>query len=195
MDDSSRRLTPELLLSAYRRGYFPMADGRTGPIAWYSPDPRAIIPLDSFHVPRSLRRMVTRGDFEIRTDTAFRDVIVACGEREETWISPEIVEAYVALSLLGYGHSVEAWKQGELAGGLYGIAIGGAFFGESMFSRVSGASKVALVHLVRHLVARGFLLLDSQFTNPHLVQFGVREITRKDYLRVLELALGEETSF
>jgi leucyl/phenylalanyl-tRNA---protein transferase len=195
MDNSSRRLTPELLLSAYRRGYFPMADGRTGPIAWYSPDPRAIIPLDSFHVPRSLRRMVTRGNYEIRTDTSFRDVIVACGEREETWISPEIVEAYVALSLLGYGHSVEVWQQGALAGGLYGIAIGGAFFGESMFSRVSGASKVALVHLVRHLVSRGFLLLDSQFTNPHLVQFGVREITRRDYLRVLELALGEETSF
>jgi leucyl/phenylalanyl-tRNA--protein transferase len=195
MDDSSRTLTTELLLRAYRRGLFPMADGRTGPIAWYSPDPRAIFPLDSFHVPRSVRRMVARGDFEIRTDTAFRDVIVACGEREETWISAEIVEAYVALSALGYGHSVEAWKQGVLAGGLYGIAIGGAFFGESMFSRVSGASKVALVHLVRHLVSRGFLLLDSQFTNPHLVQFGVREITREDYLRVLERALGEKTRF
>jgi leucyl/phenylalanyl-tRNA---protein transferase len=195
MDGSSRTLTPELLLNAYRRGFFPMADGRTGPIAWYSPDPRAIIPLDSFHVPRSLRRMVARGDFEIRTDTVFRDVIVACGEREETWISPEIVEAYVALSVLGYGHSVEAWKQGVLAGGLYGIAIGGAFFGESMFSRVSGASKVALVHLVRHLVSRGFLLLDSQFTNPHLVQFGVREITQEVYLRVLGRALREDARF
>ena len=188
-------LTPELLLAAYREGYFPMAESRSGPIGWFSPDPRAIIPLDAFHVPRSLRRLVARGEFVIRMDSVFREVIAACAERTDTWISQEIVEAYAALHDLGYAHSVEAWKNETLAGGLYGVSIGGAFFGESMFTRASGASKVALVHLVRHLVSRGYLLLDAQFTNPHLVQFGVREITRKAYLLMLRRAVQSEVTF
>lgn len=188
-------LTAHRLLAAYRAGYFPMAESRTGPISWHSPDPRATIPLESFHIARSLRRTVRRGDFEIRVDTAFSDVIVACADREDTWISGEIVRAYEELHRLGHGHSVESWSNGVLVGGLYGIAIGGAFFGESMFSRKADASKVALVHLVRRLRERAFVLLDAQYTNPYLEQFGVREITRAEYLLQLQRAIMLDVRF
>ena len=190
----------DLLLAAYMSGWFPMADDR-GELSWYSPDPRGIIPLDRFHVPARLARVVRRGVFEIRVDTAFEAVVRACAEAERepedtgTWISEEIVESYCALHDLGHAHSVEAWQDGRLAGGLYGVALGGAFFGESMFHRVTDASKVALAALVERLRARGFALLDTQWVTPHLLQFGATEIARDQYLRLLDASLRREVSF
>jgi leucyl/phenylalanyl-tRNA--protein transferase len=191
----SDTLDPSFLLTAYCEGYFPMAESRNGKILWYSPDPRAIIPLDSFHASRSLRQKVRKQDFTVRHDTAFRAVIALCAEREDTWISGEIVSAYTALHDMGFAHSVETWEGTSLAGGLYGVAIGGAFFGESMFSRRRDASKVALVSLVQRLIERRFLLLDTQFMNEHLRQFGTKEIPRSEYLRLLAAALEVRTSF
>jgi leucyl/phenylalanyl-tRNA--protein transferase len=188
-------LTTQLLIEAYSNGYFPMADSRSGPLWWYSPDPRAVIPLEDFKISRSLRQRVRKGTFEIRIDTSFEAVIRACAEREETWISDEIIRAYVQLHRDGYAHSVESWRSGGLAGGLYGVSIHGAFFGESMFARESDASKVALVALVEHLKKRNFGLLDSQFINDHMRQFGTREIPRTEYLRRLRHALKAETNF
>ncbi len=191
---STIRLTPELLLAAYRQGIFPMADEH-GEIGWYEPIRRAIIPLDErFHVPRRLARTVRSGFFTVTYDTAFEQVITACAEpapgRESTWISPEIIRAYSELHRLGYAHSVECWRDGQLAGGLYGVAVGGLFAGESMFHRVRDASKVALVHLVERLRRGGFVLLDSQFiVGPHLLQFGTIEISRAEYHRLLRAAL------
>ncbi len=188
------RLTPELLLAAYRQGIFPMA-GENGEIGWYEPVRRAIIPLDDrFHVPRRLARTVRSGFFTVTFDTAFDAVITACAEpapgRETTWISPEIIRAYSELHRLGYAHSVECWRDGQLAGGLYGVAIGGLFAGESMFHRVRDASKVALVHLVERLRRGGFTLLDSQFVvGTHMLQFGTIEISRIEYHRLLRAAL------
>lgn len=181
-------LTPELIVHAYRRGLFPMADA-TGEIGWYSPDPRAVFPLDAFKIPKSLAKTVRAGKFEIRIDGDFEAVMRACGEREETWISEEIVRAYTALHRLGLAHSVEAWQGGALVGGLYGVALGGAFMGESMFSRATDASKVCLVHLVERLKGRGYTLLDSQFPTEHLMRFGQALIPRREYLRQLEAAL------
>jgi leucyl/phenylalanyl-tRNA--protein transferase len=172
-----------------------MAEERDGPIGWYSPDPRAIIPLDRFRISRSLRRVLRRGTFSIRVDTAFEDVIRACADREETWISEEIIGAYVQLFDQGFGHSVESWKDGALAGGLYGVAIGGAFFGESMFSLVTDASKVALAALVEMLRKGGFSLLDTQFLTSHLQQFGTIEVGRQEYLALLEGAVREDVRF
>jgi leucyl/phenylalanyl-tRNA---protein transferase len=197
---SSRRgatpeLTTKVLVEAYSNGYFPMADSRKGPIWWYSPDPRAVIPLDGFRISRSLRQRVRKGTYEIRFDTAFEAVIRACADRKETWISDEIIRGYIGLHRDGFAHSVESWRQGSLAGGLYGVSIGGAFFGESMFSHETDASKVALVALVEHLRTRGFLLLDSQFINEHIRQFGTIEIPRVEYLRRLRVALKVETNF
>jgi leucyl/phenylalanyl-tRNA---protein transferase len=197
---SSRRgttpeLTTKVLVEAYSNGYFPMADSREGPIWWYSPDPRAVIPLDGFRISRSLRQRVRKGTYEIRFDTAFEAVIKACGNRKETWISDEIIRGYIGLHRDGFAHSVESWHQGSLAGGLYGVSIGGAFFGESMFCHQPDASKVALVALVEHLRTRGFLLLDSQFMNEHIRQFGTIEIPRGEYLRQLRVALKVETNF
>ena len=188
-------ITPELVLQAYRIGYFPMADSSAGEIAWFSPDPRAILPLDSFHTTRSLRQRMKKGPFDLRINTSFAQVIHSCADRTETWISEEIVETYVKLHQLGYAHSVEAWEKDRLAGGLYGVALGGAFFGESMFSRVADASKIALVYLVERLRERGFTLLDSQFTTGHLQQFGSLEIPREEYLNMLARALLIDTSF
>src|SRR5690606_4325884 len=181
-------LTPDLLLYGYVRGVFPMADpDQDDALYWYAPDPRGVLPLDGFLVSRNLRRPVRQGRFEVTTDRASEAVMRACAApasgRETTWISPEIVEAYTALHRLGAAHSVECWRDGALVGGLYGVAIGGAFFGESMFHRERDASKVALVHLVRHLRAGGFTLLDVQFVTPHLAQFGAVEIPRPAYLR------------
>ncbi len=178
-----------VILAAYRQGYFPMADPRTGEISWFCPDPRAIIPLDAFNTPRSLRRILRSGSFEVRIDTAFSDVIRACSNRDETWISGEIIRAYIALHKLGHAHSVETWQGRELVGGLYGVSIGGAFFGESMFSHVSEASKIALVHLVERMRSRGFRLLDTQIMNEHVRQFGAIDIPRLHYLKLLAQAV------
>ncbi|HXH05470.1 MAG TPA: leucyl/phenylalanyl-tRNA--protein transferase [Vicinamibacterales bacterium] len=184
------------LLLAYANGWFPMADDHRR-IRWYSPDPRGILPLDRFHVPRRLARTIRQGRFEIRVDTAFREVIEACARNrdEGTWISREIIETYVALHERGFAHSVEAWAEGRLAGGLYGVALLGAFFGESMFHRVRDASKVALVALVERLRERGYRLLDVQWLTGHLEQFGAIEIPRADYLRRLRDALQLECRF
>ncbi len=188
-------LTPQLLLSAYSQGYFPMAD-EFGNIYWFDPDPRAIIPLDErFHVPKRLARTVRRGIFEIRVDTAFRPVMEACAARDETWISDELIEIYTELHRMGFAHSVESWLDGELVGGLYGVALRGLFAGESMFSRARDASKVALVHLVERLRAGGFTLLDTQFITPHLARFGATEIPRGEYLLLLSDAMGTWAEF
>jgi leucyl/phenylalanyl-tRNA--protein transferase len=187
-------IAPEVLLHGYRLGIFPMAM-EDGEIEWFSPNPRAILPLDRFHIPRGLRHTLRRRPFEIRIDTAFARVIEACAARESTWISDEIVASYVRLHELGQAHSVEAWRDNELAGGLYGVAVGGAFFGESMFHRVTDASKVALCALVDRLRERSFALLDTQWQTEHLQQFGVVEIPRHQYLRLLARAVQLPCSF
>ena len=188
------------LLSCYARGVFPMADGREDErVFLIDPERRGVIPLDAFHVSRRLARTVRAEPFEIRTDTAFRSVVQACAEsgpgRAETWINHPIEDLYVRLHELGYAHSVESWRDGELVGGLYGVSLHGAFFGESMFSRRTDASKVALVHLVARLIAGGYRLLDAQFMTEHLTQFGAVEISRLDYHRRLALALSAEADF
>src|SRR5574338_173894 len=178
------------LLLAYASGWFPMADD-DGLIRWYSPDPRGIIPLERFHVSKRLARTMRSGVFEITRDRAFEDVIRGCAaDREEgTWINDEIVETYMALHGHGLAHSVEVWSGATLAGGLYGVSLRAAFFGESMFHRLTDASKVALAALVEHLRLRGFQLLDVQWTTPHLERFGAEEIPRVAYLRLLRRAL------
>ena len=187
-------LTPEALISAYMQGVFPM--DVQGQIQWFSPDPRAILELDDFRTSRTLRQLVRTGKFEIQIDTQFEAVMRACADRPDgTWISEEIITAYCELHRLGLAHSVESWRDGELAGGLYGVAIGGAFFGESMFHRRTDASKVALVALVERMRARNFTLLDIQFLTEHLERFGAVEIPRRTYLRRLREALAVETTF
>jgi leucyl/phenylalanyl-tRNA--protein transferase len=184
----------ELLLQGYRFGIFPMAM-KDGTIEWFSPDPRAILPLDKFHVPHGLQRVVRKKVFEIQVDHHFSDVIRACAKRKDTWINKEIIESYERLHDLGYAHSVEAFSDGKLVGGLYGVAIGGAFFGESMFHRKTDASKIALVALIERLRARKFTLLDTQWVTPHLVQFGAIEIPRSQYLRLLRPAVELQRKF
>jgi leucyl/phenylalanyl-tRNA--protein transferase len=193
-------LTPDMLLAAYSSGIFPMAD-EDGSIGWYEPSIRAVIPLgDGFHVPGRLARTVRSGRFTLRVDTAFDEVVRACAAaapgRETTWISGEIVRAYGELHQLGVAHSVESWREGRLVGGLYGVAIGGLFAGESMFHTERDASKVALVYLVERLRRGGFVLLDSQYiVGPHMLQFGTVEITRAEYHRRLRAALRVAASF
>ena len=187
-------IEPDLLLQGYRLGVFPMAM-EDDSIGWFSPDPRAIIPLEHFHVPHALGRVLRKQLFEIKIDTRFSEVIEACAKREDTWINPEIMESYTQLHQLGYAHSVEAWGEGKLAGGLYGIAVGGAFFGESMFHRERDASKIALVALVQRLRSRRFALLDTQWLTPHLQQFGGIEISRNHYLRLLRSAVELPRTF
>ena len=186
-DEGSIR--PAVLIAAYRSGMFPMALGPWGEIGWFSPDPRGVIPLDEFHIPHGLKRSLKKNRFEIRVNSAFAAVMDGCGNRPSTWISPEIKTSYVDLFELGYGHSVECWRDGELKGGLYGVAIGGAFFGESMFGRETDASKIALVALVDRLKENGFTLLDTQWSTMHLAQFGCCELPRHQYLRQLNEAL------
>jgi leucyl/phenylalanyl-tRNA---protein transferase len=190
----------ELLISAYSSGWFPMAIDE-GEIRWYSPDPRGIIPLDGFHVSSRLARVIRSGRFRIEIDRDFAAVIRACANADRrdddpgTWIDGEILTSYLALHQHGLAHSVEAWEGEQLAGGLYGVALGGAFFGESMFHRVTDASKVALAALVERMQARGFTLLDVQWVTPHLVQFGAIEIPRGDYLQLLQDALRVDARF
>lgn len=197
---AEHQLSVESLIWAYTHGVYPMASSRRGRIGWYSPDPRAILPLDAFHVSHSLRRRCRKGEYVITRDQAFGEVIRRCAEpREyaaETWINEAIIETYEELHAMGLAHSVEAWlpgdagdERGALVGGLYGVTLGGAYFGESMFSRATDASKVCLVHLVEHLKARGYVLLDVQTANDHTLQFGVVEIPRSEYLARLEQAL------
>jgi len=179
----------EELLGLYAAGWFPMAQP-DGSIRCYSPDPRGIIPLEDFHIPHGAKKALRDPAWELRVDTAFEPVIKACAEREETWIDESIMQSYLALHYAGWAHSIEVWREGCLAGGLYGVRIGAAFFGESMFSRVPGASKVALVRLVAMLRSGGFLLLDTQWTTPHLESFGARSIPRKSYLSLLQKAVN-----
>ena len=193
-------IPPRLLISAYSSGWFPMAVD-PGDIRWYSPDPRGVIPLDGFHVPSRLARVIRSGAFQVHLDRAFDAVIRACAESDRhdddpgTWIDREIVDSYIELHRLGFAHSVETWQKGNLVGGLYGVALGGAFFGESMFQQSTNASKVALAALVEHLRPRGFRLLDIQWVTPHLEQFGAVEIPRAVYLGQLEDALAVEAKF
>ena len=190
-------LSTEMLLTAYGHGIFPMAVNKRGDIRWFSPDPRAVIPLDErFHVPHGLKRVLKKSRFTVTVDQDFEGVIRACATMHgATWISKGIMRAYCELHHHGFAHSVEARLDGELAGGLYGVHIRGAFFGESMFHRATDASKVALVALVERLRAGGFLLLDTQWTTPHLEQFGTVEIPRADYLELLEAALQRDCAF
>lgn len=190
----ARIIEPGFLLQAYGQGLFPMGM-EDGEIGWFSPDPRGVIPLDQFHVPHGLKRFLKKSPFEVRMNTRFRDVMLGCSDRETTWIDDTVLESYCWLYQLGFAHCVETWEGNRLVGGLYGVAIGGAFFGESMFSRVSNASSAALVALVNHLRRRGFQLLDTQWTTPHLKRFGAQEISRDDYMDRLERASFLPVSF
>ena len=193
---ASIRLDPQTLLAAYGQGVFPMAD-REGEIRWYSADPRGILPLEKFHMPRSLAQVVRQGKFEVRFNQDFESTMRACMENRSdgTWINETLVRAYVQLHKIGHAHSVECYRKGELAGGLYGVSLGAAFFGESMFHRQRDASKVALVHLVGRLRERNFLLLDTQAVTPHLRRFGCVEISATEYMSRLREALGSEARF
>lgn len=187
-------VTPELVLRAYRAGLFPMAERRDADrLYWLDPDRRGIQPLDAFHIPRRLARTVLSDAFEVRCDTAFAAVLEGCAEpsedRPETWINADIERLFGALHAMGHAHSVECWQGERLVGGLYGVALGGAFFGESMFSRVRDASKVALVHLVVRLRLGGFALLDTQFVTDHLARFGAVEVPRLEYRSLLAAAV------
>ena len=194
------RLTPDLLLRAYAIGVFPMAESRDAEeVHWIEPRQRGILPLDGLHVSRKLRKRLRHGGLEITCDRAFADVIAACAEpgtdRPETWINPLIQQLYAGLFERGFAHSLECWRDGRLVGGLYGVSLGAAFFGESMFSRERDASKVALVHLVLRLIKGGYRLLDTQFETPHLAQFGVIEVSRDDYKALLSDAIARPARF
>lgn len=195
------RLTTDWLLTAYRQGIFPwpIRDGQSEILAWFSPDPRAILELEHVHVSRRLRRRLNSGQFRVSFDTAFSRVIGCCAEPrapdEATWITPHLAEAYTELHRLGVAHSVEVWEDGRLAGGLYGLALGGFFAGESMFHRVRDASKVALVEAARHLRSRGFVLFDVQQASPHLIRMGASKIPRAEFLTRLKSALELAVSF
>jgi leucyl/phenylalanyl-tRNA--protein transferase len=193
-------ITPELMLRAYRAGLFPMAETRRGErLYWLDPEQRGILPLDSFHLPRRLRRTALSDTYEVVADRDFAGVIAGCAAaapgREDTWINTEIERLFGDLHRLGHAHSVESWQDGALVGGLYGVVLGGVFFGESMFSRARDASKVALVHLVARLRLGGFRLLDTQFVTSHLSQFGAVEIPREDYKALLATAVDEPATW
>lgn len=194
------QLTAELLLKAYSIGIFPMAESRHDPdLHWIDPEQRGILPLDGLHVPRRLKRSIRQEIFDVRCNTAFGEVIRACAKpaenRPDTWINPVIEHLVMELHAMGFAHSVESWRDGELLGGLYGVSLGGCFFGESMFSRAKDASKIALAHLVFRLKKGGFVLLDTQFSTPHLSQFGVVDIARDDYRERLAEAINIPAEF
>ena len=191
------RFDPETLLDAYAQGAFPMAD-EDGKIRWYTADPRGVLPLETFHIPRTLGQIIRQNKFEIRINCDFEGAMRACmatrlGDR--TWINEELIAAYVRLHKLGHAHSVEAWREGKLAGGLYGVSLGAAFFGESMFHHQRDASKVALAALVDRLRERGYELLDTQTCSEHLKRFGGVEISEEEYLALLAKAMGRECRF
>ena len=187
-------IPPDLLLEAYSGGMFPMAM-ENGEMGWFSPDPRGIIPIQEFHIPHGLKKTLKSHPFDLRIYTAFAATLRGCADRETTWISELIHRSYVKLHELGFAHSIEVWEKNKLVGGLYGLAMGGAFFGESMFSRVPNASKVALATLVARLAKQGFTLLDTQWVTDHLTQFGAHEIPRKIYLKRLQKALELPCTF
>ena len=184
----------EVLLQGYRLGVFPMAM-EDGTIEWFSPNPRGVIPLDTFHVPHALVRVIRKQVFEVRINTCFTEVMQRCADRLDTWINHDIIRSYTRLHELGHAHSVETWVEGKLAGGLYGVSLGGAFFGESMFHEVTDASKVALYALVERLRARRFVLLDTQWLTPHLQRFGAIEIPRRQYMHLLGAAVALTRQF
>ena len=189
-------ITPQLLLQAYAAGIFPMSEGRDDPnLFWVDPKRRGIIPLDGFHISRSLARRIRQNPFEIRINSDFAGVVAACADRDETWINAEITALYSALHENGFAHSLELWQGRDLVGGVYGVALGAAFFGESMFSRARDASKIALAYLVARLNAGGFTLFDVQFTTPHLIRLGAIEISRIDYRKRLDAALEKHADF
>jgi leucyl/phenylalanyl-tRNA---protein transferase len=197
---SNRELTPELILDAYAAGIFPMSDDAdSDAVYWVNPKHRGILPLDKFHIPKRLARSVKQGIYRITVNTCFEQVIAACAHtprrQKNTWINPTIRALYTQLHRMGNAHSIEAWDGDRLVGGLYGISLGSAFFGESMFSTARDASKIALVHLVARLCRQGYTLLDAQFTNEHLVQFGIIEIPREEYHGFLRLALSGTAFF
>jgi len=195
-DSPDFKVTPELLLRAYAAGVFPMADNADAEeIFWVDPRKRGILPLDGFHLSRSLRKRILKGGYEIRVDHDFPAVIEGCADRRETWINETIRRLYIGLHRLGHAHSVEVWTDGALAGGLYGVRIAGAFFGESMFSRTRDASKIALAHLVARLKAGGFALLDTQFTTPHLEALGAFNVPKSQYHELLDKALMAQADF
>ena len=194
MSRRTAEISPELMLRAYRAGLFPMAETRGGDrLYWLDPEMRGVLPLDGFHLSRRLLRTVLHGPYTVTTDRDFAGVISGCAAtapgRDDTWINPEIERLFTPVHVLEHAHSVETWEEGALVGGLYGVVLGGAFFGESMFSRARDASKVALVHLVARLRLGGFSLLDTQFVTGHLAQFGAVEIPRDDYRRRLLAAV------
>ncbi len=189
-DESPQEITADLLLHAYASGIFPMAETADGDeIFWIDPKTRGILPLDGLHISKSLRKRMRKGGFEVRWDAAFREVVLACADRSETWINTEILALYEQLHHRGYAHSVEVYEGGELVGGLYGVSLGGAFFGESMFSSARDTSKIALIYLVARLRQGGFTLLDTQFVTDHLISLGATEISRASYHRQLTRAI------
>ena len=199
--DSKERINPEELLKPdnmlrlYASGAFPMADAKTGSINWYLPEIRTIIPLNDYNIPRSAKKVIEEMDFEIKFDTDFEGVVAGCADRESTWISEELISAYRRLKKRGHIHTVETWKDGKLVGGLYGVTFRGAFFGESMFSKVSQASKAALVALLKHLKEKDFILLDVQYMTEHLKMFGAIEISFEEYTKLLHKAYAKVCEF
>jgi len=193
--DPKELLEPSSMLRLYAGGAFPMADETTGEISWYMPNIRTIIPLDSYNIPRSLKKGTAKLNFEIKFDSDFLSVVKGCAERDRTWISEELINAYLGLQKLGHVHTVETWQNGKLVGGLYGISYKGSFFGESMFSRVSQASKFALMNLIEHLNKNGFVLLDVQYITEHLKMFGAKEIPFEEYNRLLINANARDCKF
>ncbi len=188
-------ISSEILLNAYRNGYFPMAESKEGEIHWYFPKRRGIIPLDRIKISRSLQQTIKKNIFEVRINSNFENVMRKCASREETWISETIIQSYVMLHQKGFAHSVETYFQNTLVGGLYGVALGGAFFGESMFSTMSNASKIALVFLAQHLQKRHYELLDTQYITTHLQTLGAIEISSEEYMIKLYSALQKQCTF
>jgi leucyl/phenylalanyl-tRNA--protein transferase len=188
-------LKPDNMLRLYASGAFPMADEKTGFINWYLPEVRTIIPIDNFNIPRSAKKLIEQKNFEIKFDTDFESVVAGCADRESTWISDELITAYKRLKKRGHIHTVETWKDGKLIGGLYGVTFRGVFFGESMFSKVSQASKAALVALLKHLKEKDFVLLDVQYMTEHLKMFGAIEISFEEYTKLLHKAYAKTSKF